>query len=119
MEPRSAPGLFGEAFKSGAWPADAEERPGLRDLSPLRRVLHLIWEMVWRYEIVWDSEEHPKQKARSVFHGENCGGQNELANGSGYRPKKEKSVTSRGTGDRPYLLETPRAREAKIVSSSR
>lgn len=39
----------------------------LRDMSALRRVLHLVWEITCRYEIVWNFKQQSKQKAGS-FH---------------------------------------------------
>ena len=37
------------------------DKPLLRNMSVLRRVLHLIWEVVWPYEIVWNSDQKTEQ----------------------------------------------------------
>ena len=41
--------------------AGAPEKPALRDMPALQRILHLIWEVVWPYEIVWNSKQHEQQ----------------------------------------------------------
>ena len=47
---------------------EVSDKPALRDLSVPRRVLHLIWESVWPYEIVWNSEEKLERLPASRKH---------------------------------------------------
>ena len=42
---------------------EGREKPALRDMSALRGILHLIWEVVWPYEIIWNSEPRAQQGA--------------------------------------------------------
>jgi len=41
--------------------------PALKEMSALRRALHLIWEILCPYEIVTNSEQRARQIAGSVY----------------------------------------------------
>ena len=53
--------LASEPFKN-VLATGAHAKPALRDMPALRRILHLIWEVVWPYEIVWNSKQHEQQR---------------------------------------------------------
>jgi hypothetical protein len=42
---------------------EAHEKPALRDMPAMRRILHLIWEVVWPYEIIWNSKQRAQRGA--------------------------------------------------------
>ena len=46
---------------------EAQEKPALRDMHALRRILHLILEILWPYEIVWNAKPQARQ---GELHGE-------------------------------------------------
>ena len=46
---------------------EGHDTAALRDMSALRRVLHLVWEIACRYEIVWNSKQQSTQRAESFY----------------------------------------------------
>jgi hypothetical protein len=59
LNPAFQPDSFSSQSIRSAF-AEKHETATLRARSPLRRVLHLIWEIVWPYEIVWNSKQQPE-----------------------------------------------------------
>ena len=50
---------------------EGREKPALRDMPALRRILHLIWEVVWPYEIIWNSKPEHNREPQIEKAGEN------------------------------------------------
>ena len=50
-------GIMTRTFISQLPLRKASVKAAVGNLSALRRVLHLIWELVWPNEIVWNSEQ--------------------------------------------------------------
>src|ERR1039458_4389304 len=84
---------------------EGHDTAALRDMSALRRVLHLVWEIACRYEIVWNSKQQSNAESRELLHGENRQRKNYESDTRACSRPEEAKFTACRTGRRSYFLD--------------